>query len=157
MTDLTIVHAPSDITNLAYNLMQKHGLISLGWTFSFNNRKKGFGLCHYGKKTIYLSRYFALREDISVSEQTLLHEIAHALVGRGHGHDRLWELKFVSIGGKNPSCCRVTQVENPQGKFIAKCSTCGAEYHRYRSSKHIHKTYLCGVCRSRINFVQTVV
>jgi predicted SprT family Zn-dependent metalloprotease len=46
------------------------------------------GLCLYEPKAIELSLHFIERNAEDVIRDTLLHEIAHALVGPGHGHDR---------------------------------------------------------------------
>lgn len=81
---------------LAKDLMAEHGLDD--WTFEFDRAKVRLGACHYSTKTISLSR--PLCEWVSEYEiiDTLLHEIAHALVGPGEGHNHRWRRVAVSIG-----------------------------------------------------------
>ena len=37
-------------------------------------------------------------------DDTLLHEIAHALVGKAHGHDQVWQAKAVALGCSGKRC-----------------------------------------------------
>ncbi len=74
-------------STLAINLMNNHNL--LGWNFEWNNRKSAFGLCSYSRKTIFLSKILTVQVDEEGVTNTILHEIAHALVGAGHSHDRV--------------------------------------------------------------------
>ncbi len=53
------------------------------------------GLCVFEKKFIFVDRRVKARD----FEQTVLHEIAHALVGRG-GHGNEWKKVAKSIGYK---------------------------------------------------------
>lgn len=89
-----------EVRILAEGLMNKHlsADMYLTWNFAFSNAKTQVGLCSYRRKTIYVSKHFAKLNNVEVIEQTLLHEIAHALVGSGHGHDRVWSTKARSIG-----------------------------------------------------------
>jgi hypothetical protein len=84
--------------NLAHALMRQHGL-GPEWTFRFDPRWSGNSCCHE-KKLITLSEPITLRSDLSDVSLILLHEIAHALVGPGHGHDGVWKAKDLSIGGR---------------------------------------------------------
>jgi len=93
---------------LALSLMEEHGLLEKGWTFRFDKATSRLGACHYHKKEISLSRLMVLyaeREDV---EQTMLHEIAHALLPPEVGHYKPWKVLAASIGytgertGRNP-------------------------------------------------------
>ncbi|ALA45108.1 hypothetical protein ADS69_00003 [Enterobacter phage phiEap-3] len=97
-----------EVTHWARTMMEKHGLISNGWTFRINGRiTKTLGRCSYAKKLIELSgRHVAedIYEDIL---DTLLHEIAHALVGRGYEHGKVWQAMALRLGAK-PSPSKTT-------------------------------------------------
>ena len=70
--------------------MTRHGLH--GWAFRFNRCKQAMGLCVYHRRSIELSIYFVERDNpVEEIRDTILHEIAHALVGPGHGHDKVWK------------------------------------------------------------------
>src|SRR5690242_13087862 len=73
---------------LACELLDVHGLE--GWSFAFNRSKRDLGICRFGPRLIELSVHFVERNAGKVVRDTLLHEIAHALVGPGHGHDAVW-------------------------------------------------------------------
>src|SRR5438270_5389629 len=77
------------VQQLARDLLACHGLGD--WTFAFNRRRRAMGYCYSASKTIELSIYFVERNSDEVILDTLLHEIAHALVGTEHGHDEVWK------------------------------------------------------------------
>lgn len=84
--------------NLAKKLMSQHKLV--GWKFRFVNSGEVQGSCNHLTKTITLDwPHTELSKEAEVRD-TILHEIAHALVGAGHGHDRTWQLKCVEIGAR---------------------------------------------------------
>ena len=68
------------------------------WTFAWNNRKRAFGVCSYKHSEIQLSRIMTATEDEAQVEDTILHEIAHALAGPGAGHGYQWKAMAMKIG-----------------------------------------------------------
>ena len=84
------------IEKLAKELLTLHNLPN--WKFAFNDRKRTVGLCSYQKSTIFVSKGFAIGMEDAQIKNTLLHEIAHALVGPGHGHNHVWKAMAVKIG-----------------------------------------------------------
>jgi predicted SprT family Zn-dependent metalloprotease len=103
------------------------------WAFAFNRRKCAMGLCLYGSKTIELSVHFIQRNGPEAIRETLLHEIAHALVGPGHGHDRVWQAKCLEIGARPERVCFA--VNMPEGRWQARCGGCGLVHSRHRRPK----------------------
>lgn len=77
--------------------LQKYGLTD--WQFKWKpGNNTLYGQCSYKRRTIYLQpRYTALRLEKEVFD-TILHEIAHALVGPGFGHGPIWKMKAEEIG-----------------------------------------------------------
>jgi predicted SprT family Zn-dependent metalloprotease len=112
---------------LAVGLMHRHDLA--GWRFTFNRRKACMGLCHYERKTIELSIHLVDRNGPEEIRDTILHEIAHALVGPGHAHDSVWKRKCLEIGAAPRTC---GQGEMPRGRWTASCGACGTSYFRHR-------------------------
>jgi predicted SprT family Zn-dependent metalloprotease len=89
-----------------------------GWTFTFDHAKRRGGACHYGRKEISLALGFAEAASDAEVEDTILHEIAHALVGRRHNHDAVWRAKARAIGCTAERCHRVEFTPQP---LVARC------------------------------------
>ena len=52
-------------------------------------------------------------------DDTLLHEIAHALVGKAHGHDQVWQAKAVALGCSGRRC---HDVQFTPPRYIVTCA-----------------------------------
>lgn len=121
--------------------MAQHGLHD--WTFRFNRCKQAMGLCVFGRKTIELSIYFVERDNAAAEiRDTILHEVAHALVGPGHGHDKVWKQKCIEIGARPERC---GQADMPEGRWRARCGHCGKAFHRHRQPKR-GRGWFCQAC-----------
>ena len=90
------------VAALARTLMHHHGL--RGWTFKFDNAKTRFGRCCHSTRTISLSKHWAEARSVELSRITILHEIAHALVGPGAGHGPVWVAKARELGIAGDRC-----------------------------------------------------
>lgn len=119
----------------ALALMAKHGLQG-GWTFAFDRSRLRAGQCKVwpGKAggRITLSAHFVDLNSEAEILDTILHEIAHALVGIGHGHDKVWQAKCREIGARPERCFDNASVKMPQGRWVAECPGCGQRFHRHR-------------------------
>src|SRR5262249_25115524 len=124
----------NEVRKLAIELMAQHGLRD--WTFGFNRRKQTLGLCRYEAKGIELSIYFVDQNPIEEIRDTILHEIAHALVGINHGHDAVWRAKAVEIGAKPQRCGRAAM---PEGRWRASCGGCGQGFSRHRRPERLRR------------------
>ena len=118
--------------------MAQHGLTE--WQFAFNTNKRRAGVCRYPARgrpgRIELSRHYVLRNPTDEVRDTILHEIAHALVGHGHGHDEVWRAKCVEVGAR-PERCYDETVEMPKGRWRATCGGCGREHDRHRRPQRL--------------------
>ena len=132
--------------DLAHQLMTEYGLTD--WTFAFNSNKRRAGVCRYpfaGRAgRIELSRQYVLRNPADEVRDTILHEIAHALVGPGHGHDDVWKAKCIEIGAR-PERCYDDTVVMPKGKWRATCGGCKKEFDRHRRPRRL-TGWSCGRC-----------
>ncbi|WP_433833159.1 SprT-like domain-containing protein [Actinoplanes sp. CA-015351] len=92
----------TDARELAIGLMDRHGLT--GWELIFDNAKMRAGVCHHTHKRIGLSRSLTSLYSVEQVTDTVLHEIAHALVGARHGHNRVWRATALRIGSTGNRC-----------------------------------------------------
>lgn len=112
--------------------MNTHGLTE--WKLLFDSSKKRFGVCRYNVKQISLSAVLvSLNEEHHVTD-TILHEIAHALIGPREGHNYRWQSKAIEIGcnGKRTYSDEIIQ---PAMGWEARCTTCGKVTKRARRPK----------------------
>lgn len=109
--------------------MNEHGLGD--WAAQFDNARRRNGYCQfYPFKMISLSEnYIRINSDELILD-TILHEIAHALVGPNHGHDDAWKAMCVKIGAR-PERCKADVVPQPR-TFIGVCQCCGHKWYRFR-------------------------
>lgn len=82
----------------AVNELKKHGLAEQGWTFAFDRATSRLGQCDFGKKRITISKYFTGAATLEQFEQTLFHEVAHALLPVAAKHGWQWKRKAREIG-----------------------------------------------------------
>ncbi len=130
-----------EIGKLAFDLLARHGLHD--WSFAFNRRKTSVGMCFFHRKAIELSIYFVQRNGPELILDTILHEIAHALVGPGHGHDAVWKRMCLKVGAKPERLCH--EAEMPAGRWQARCGGCGMTHHKHRRPKRM-KGWFCRKC-----------
>lgn len=130
--------------SLALELMSQHGLLERGWTFSFDRAKRRYGCCHYSTKTITVSKALSEINSLEQTKDTILHEIAHALVGTGVGHGREWKYKAFSIGAK-PERCYSSKVEQPSHRWNGTCPN-GHVTKRFKRMK-----LACAKCCTKYN------
>jgi predicted SprT family Zn-dependent metalloprotease len=138
------------IRDLAAGLLDAFGLRD--WRFAYNRRKREMGLCLFDARIIALSVHFVEMNDDHFIRDTLLHEIAHALVGPGHGHDAVWKSKCREVGARPERLCH--EAIMPTGRWQAYCAGCGMLHHRHRKPKRMigwHCRY-CGPVRGRLTW-----
>lgn len=117
-----------EVLRLAQDLLALHQLH--GWEVQLDRARRRAGLCDERNRRISVSRHLmALYSEAEVRE-TLLHEIAHALVGNQHGHDAVWAAKARQIGA---SGSRLVPPQAPRiaGRWSGRCPA-GHEVDRTR-------------------------
>jgi predicted SprT family Zn-dependent metalloprotease len=131
-----------DVRRLGRELMDQHGLA--GWQLVLDRAKQRAGVCRYDSRTIGLSAALMQLYDEAQVRETVLHEIAHALVGPGAGHGPQWLAMARRIGSTGERCVpqdapRVT------GAWVG---TCGAG-HAVAMHRRPRRVRSCTVCHPR--------
>lgn len=128
--------------DLALELISQHGLSD--WGFRFNKHRRTLGICKTREKRIELSSYYVQNNSQEHVTDTILHEIAHALVGPEHGHNEVWKAKCQDLGCQPKSCAKDAQM--PPGSWQARCAGCLSVFHRHVRPKVLSGLYcrLCG-------------
>lgn len=139
----------ADVETLARRLIRRHKAESgLGadWTFGFDLCTVRAGVCRHRERRIDLSVSFCQRATRAEIEDTLLHEIAHAIVGYAHHHDAVWKAKASEIGCTAERCHQVTHTV---ARWVGECG-CGQRWFRQRVSRRLRAAALCTRCGRRI-------
>lgn len=130
--------------DLAYELMAEHGLV--GWRVKLDHARRRAGQCDYGAKVISLSRHYVRYAEIAHIRDTILHEIAHALVGPRHGHDAVWRQKARELGCTANRCHTLNFATS---RWIMRCPNGCFEVERHRRKKGL----VCATCKTGVEFV----
>ena len=108
----------TEARQLAAGLMARHGLT--GWRLVFDNAKTRAGVCRFDRKEIGLSRPLVTLYEVEQVTDTVLHEIAHALAGPRHGHDRVWRTIARRIGCSGRRCVPA-EAPSVDGPWVGVC------------------------------------
>ena len=140
----TVVTRPLGMAiDLATKLMDAHGLE--GWRLKLDHARRRAGQCDYTNKTISLSRLYVRHADIDHIRDTILHEIAHALVGPRHGHDAVWRQKAREIGCTAKRCHSLSFA---RARWVMTCPNGCFSVERHRKKSGL----VCASCKSAVEF-----
>lgn len=131
----------SAAATLGRELMDEHGLHD--WSLAFDRAMKRAGCTRFSTREISLSRHITQLCSADDVRETILHEIAHALVGPKHNHDATWKATCQRIGG-TPS---VRMVNGPKidGVWVGICPA-GHTVNRHRRPA---RALSCATCHPR--------
>ncbi|MFN3597913.1 MAG: SprT-like domain-containing protein [Rubricoccaceae bacterium] len=106
-----------------------------GWTFGFDRARRRLGVCRPGARRITLSAPLALALAPEDVEDTLRHEIAHAIDAERRGrtaHDAVWRALAVRCGARPERTFRGTLPPDESAPYATCCPSCGASGGLYR-------------------------
>ena len=133
-----------DAARRGRTLLDQHGLHD--WSLVFDRAKRRAGVCREGRKEIGLSAPLTEIHPESEVRDTLLHEIAHALVGARHGHDRVWQRTAVAIGCSGQRCS-AADAPKIDGDWVGLCSA----GHRVTRHRRPERPAACKQCSPRFD------
>ena len=130
-------------------LLDQHGLHD--WELVFDRAKRRAGICRETTRQIGLSAPLTELHSEDEVRDTILHEVAHALVGARHGHDRVWKATARRIGCSGERC---TSPDAP-GVDGAWVGLCGAG-HRVTRHRRPERPLTCKLCCPSFNLEHLV-
>ena len=117
-----------------------------GWTFGFDRARRRLGVCRIKDKRITLSSHLTRTLPLADVEDTIRHEIAHAIDAERRGrsnHDRTWKA-LARVCGATPGRCYSGDVpDDPTAPYAGTCSACAGSRDLYRQPVRAH---LCPTC-----------
>lgn len=130
---------------MVVDLMRYHQLTAQGWRFRFDHARRRMGLCSYRKRIISLSKPLTLLNSEDQILDTILHEIAHALTPKDHGHGNEWKIMARSLGAKPERCTQASEIVQVKSDWKGQCLDCNVEIFRSRkpglnTMLHAHHT-----------------
>ncbi|MGK5682691.1 SprT-like domain-containing protein [Actinoplanes sp. URMC 104] len=134
----------TEARRLATALMQRHGLA--GWQLVFDNARTRAGVCRFDRREIGLSRVLTGLYSAEQVTDTVLHEIAHALTGPGHGHDRVWRATARRIGCSGLRCVPA-DAPKAEGAWVGTCPA----GHRMTAHRRPVRVRSCPSCSTRFD------
>lgn len=111
-----------DAQQMCDKKLQEYGLYQKGWRTVFTKSEQYIGRCWQDAKRIELSLIHLNSRSEADLFDTILHEIAHALVGPDKGHGEEWKSKCIEIGLSNPTQCGLG-VNSDNGRAIQPSET----------------------------------
>lgn len=130
----------AEALRLGRELLRQHGLE--GWTMTLDGAKTRAGACLAQRRQISLSRHLTRLHSQEEVRDTILHEVAHALVGPRHGHDAVWREAALRIGCSGQRCVP-EDAPRVEGPWRGVCSA-GHEVTRHRVPTRVS---VCARCR----------
>jgi predicted SprT family Zn-dependent metalloprotease len=132
------------IAQLAQELLLQHHLGD--WSFQFDHATKRAGCCKYDHHLISMAYDYAKHASIVDIREAILHEIAHALVGKEHHHDPVWKAKALKIGCSGNRC---HDIRFTPPRYILKCeNNCWIATAERRIRGRI-----CGQCNGKLVYI----
>ena len=145
----TLAQRWSFFRELVASEMDWHGLLPQ-WKATYDHGRRRAGMCVHASKTLSFSRHMIARGSPVNMRNTLLHEIAHAVAGPRHGHDRTWRAIARQIGCDGQRC---HTMELAPPTWLYGCSAGCWHVPRFKRSHLSASTHTCRMCGAACMFV----
>lgn len=119
--------------------MDENGLHT--WQVVVTRAKTQAGVCRFDRRQIGLSGPLTARMEEDVVRDTILHEIAHALVGPRHGHDAVWKRQARALG-----CSAERRLDSDIPRTLAAWEGICAAGHTVHRHRQPMRVLSCGRC-----------
>lgn len=139
---------PIQVLQLGNRLVREYGLAGKGWKFSISNSQLTLGVCKHDVKRIEVSSYY-FHTEMEEIEDTIRHEIAHALAGPTHGHDDVWRSYCIKVGAKPQRLADEHLKTSAKPNYVIKCPSCGWKAYRYRMKRRNFGS-TCPNCHTKV-------
>jgi len=141
-----------NLENLANSLLKEWGLTKKGWVFVWGNKKRSFGTCRPSRKVIELHSFLLPTINDEAAEDTIRHEIAHALDFEQRGksdHSYKWKAWAIKVGAdpsrtKSHDNYEALVVKSNQSKYRLVCPN-GHVFPSHRKEKKNKRSIACCV------------
>lgn len=137
-TKLTL-HEVAELSTSILDEHKRNGNVPDNWRFSWNFGKRMLAKCSYRRRTISISRYFALVATPEQISDSTLHEVAHIIAGPKAGHGPIWKSACIKIGANPVRCASYEECKNIPCRYIGKCPSCGTEFRAHKHLKNMDK------------------
>jgi predicted SprT family Zn-dependent metalloprotease len=118
----------SNTKNKVSILFEKLNLeYELGYSLKFSNTVRALGSCNWSKKIIKISQKYMELCSWDIIEDTIRHEIAHAIDAKRRGyskHDYVWKKVCLEVGADPSRTADVPKEMTPQRKYLKVCGKC---------------------------------
>lgn len=121
-------------------------LTARGWSFGYDRARKRLGACHLRQRRITLSAHLSRSLSDAEIEDTLRHEIAHAIDFERRGvsrHDATWKRIAIACGASPERCFDGDLPDDPSAPYVGTCPTCGERHDLYRQPVHPRRCRAC--------------
>ncbi len=141
----------AEVETLAGDLLARHQAesgLDADWCFGFDLSTVRGGVCRYADRRIDLSVSYCHRATRAEIVDTLLHEIAHAIVGHEHHHGAVWKAVARALGCTAERC---HEVNHTPARWLGECG-CGQSWRRHRLSRRLRQGARCVKCGGEIKW-----
>jgi len=129
------------IHETALQTLRDHGLTR--WRFRFDHSTRRAGCCNYRDRLISISFELVRNGSEADIRDTILHEIAHALVGKKHNHDAVWQAKARELGCSGE---RTHRLELVPPRYHVRCENDCWTYTAQRRNRRL----VCRTCGGKL-------
>lgn len=157
MSTATATKAPeftaSEIKQRVRHALMDNDLWEWGWDVRVGSALKQLGSCNYGTKIITISLPLANLYGEDHLEDTILHEIAHALAGPQAGHGPAWKSVCRAIGANPDRLANVPpELAKQTYRWEVRCPHCVENRVGYKTSMSRRRgNYICSHCKNTRN------